>query len=112
MMRTTDPYGGFRFTVELDNTELGGFDHVSGMSRETKTESFREGGTNGYLHKLASGTEFTNLVLKNGQVDRAELWQWHQEVIDGNVTRKTIAVVLHDAAGREARRWVFTGAYP
>jgi phage tail-like protein len=110
--RTHDPYGAFRFVVELDNNEIGGFSGVSGLTRDTTVEEFREGGVNDYVHKLVTVTKYPNLTLKQGMTDRDELWRWHQDVIGGSVRRQTIAVVLRDVAGKEARRWVFDGAYP
>ena len=37
---------------------------------------------------------------------------WHQDVIEGRIERKTIAVVLLDEVGEEAWRWVVDGRLP
>ena len=54
MARPGDPYRGFRFRVEFDQVQHGGFTRVKGLSRETKYESYREGGVNDHEHKLAT----------------------------------------------------------
>src|SRR6476646_1646328 len=94
--RASDPYGAFRFVVEVNNAEVGGFSGISGLTRDTTFEEFREGGVNDFVHKLVTVTKYPNLTLKQGMTDRDELWTWHQDVISGRVRRKTIAVVVRD----------------
>jgi phage tail-like protein len=107
-----DPYAVFNFVVEIGGTEIGGFTEVSGLQAETETEEFREGGINDYVHHLVKITKYPNLTLKRGITDAAELWQWHQEVVNGKIDPKSISVVLKDQAGNEKCRWVFIDAYP
>jgi len=107
-----DPYRGFRFVVEIDRIESGGFSEVSGINRETVTEDYRAGGENQFVHRLVTHTKYPNLVLKRGITDAQTLWDWHQRVIDGFVERNQVTVILTDEADNEAWRWVFEGAYP
>ena len=111
-MRAADPYAGFRFRVEILGLEVGGFTEVSGLDREVTLEDFREGGVNDYTHKLATVTKYPNLTLKRGLADATELWQWHQDVVNGKIERRQISVVLIDFAGRDTWRWVIEKAYP
>ena len=74
---------------------------VSGLDREVQVEDFREGGVNDYTHKLATVTKYQNLTLKRGLADATELWQWHQDVVNGTIERRQITVVLIDFAGRD-----------
>jgi phage tail-like protein len=110
-MARPDPYRAFRFLVEIDNTQQGGFQSVAGLERETKTDAYREGGVNHFEHQLAGVTTYPPLTLKRG-LATTTLWDWHQDVIDGRIERKTIAVVLIDEVGNEAWRWIVTDAYP
>ena len=111
-MRSSDPYGAFRFRVEILGLQVGGFSEVSGLEREVQLEDFREGGLNDYTHKLVTVTKYPNLTLKRGLADRIELWQWHQDVINGKIERRQITIVLVDTAGADTWRWMFTQAYP
>lgn len=110
-MARPDPYRGFRFVVEVDGTEAGGFQTVSGLERQTEVEPYREGGVNHFEHQLVVKTTSPALVLKRGLADTT-LWDWHQGVIAGEVDRRTVSVLLLDDAGEEAWRWVCVDAYP
>jgi phage tail-like protein len=110
-MPRPDPYRAFRFIVEIGGIELGGFQSVSGLERETKIEPYREGGLNDREHQHATLTTYPPLTLKRGLVD-AILWDWHQAVIAGAFLRQTVSVVLLDEAGDEAWRWVAADAFP
>ena len=112
MSERSDAFRTFRFGVERGKVEIGGFSQVGGLSRETTFEEFREGGVNGFLHKLATGTKFPNLTLKRGLTRTADLWEWNQKVIDGFIDREDISISLRDEAGEERWRWTVTGAYP
>jgi phage tail-like protein len=111
-MRPVDPYKVFQFVVEINGTQVGGFSEVTGLEVRTELDEYREGGVNNYVHKIAKETRYPNLTLKRGITDRAELWAWHQQVVDGDVQRKTVSVVLLDVKRQEKWRWIFRDAYP
>lgn len=110
-MARPDPFRAYRFRVEIDGSQEGGFQSVSGLERQCQIEPFREGGINDFEHQLITLTNYPPLVLKRGLVD-AFLWDWHQDVINGTVERKTVSVVLVDETGQEAWRWICAGAFP
>jgi phage tail-like protein len=108
-----DPFLGFNFNVEIDSLVVGGFSEVSGMEADTEVTEFREGGVNDYMHKRAGPIKYpSNLVLKRGISDAAGLWSWYADVMQGNIQRKTVSIVLLDASCEEQRRWSFQRAYP
>lgn len=111
-MRVGDPYAGFIFRVEIVGLQVGGFSQVSGLEREVETEDFREGGRNDYTHKLATVTKYQNLSLRRGIADATELWQWHQDVVNGKIVRRPISILLLDQFGQQKWRWIFADAYP
>jgi len=110
-MARPDPYRSFRFRVEVQGTQLGGFQSVSGLERTTKIEPHREGGINDFEHQLVIQTTYPALVLKRGLVD-PELWDWHQNVISGEIARNTVSVILMDKDDEEAWRWLCERAFP
>ena len=111
MIKRPDPYRAFRFRVEIDNLQVGGFQSVSGLVRESKVEPFREGGINHYEHQLVTLTTYPPLVLKRGLFDFT-LWDWHEDVVAGTVKRKKITISLLNDAGNEVWHWICEGAFP
>lgn len=106
-----DPQHGFRFRVEVNQVEHGGFTRVKGLMRETKVETRREGGVNDYEHKFATSTSYSNLILERGLLD-SFLWDWHDDVIEGKIERKTITIVLLNEMREEVWRWLVERAFP
>lgn len=108
-----DPYAAFNFLVEIEGLLVGGFSEVTGLQIETDVEEYREGGQNGYVHKLVGPTRYpANLVLKRGLTDSDSLWRWHQEIVKGRIERKNGSIVLLDNNGEEKVRWNFRGGLP
>ena len=103
-MARTDPYRGFSYLVEFDGVQSAGFSRVKGLTRETRYESYREGGLNDYEHKLATLTVYGPLILERGLADTS-LWDWHDDVVGGTIQRKKISVILQDESGAEVWRW-------
>ncbi|MFN6569602.1 phage tail protein [Dendronalium sp. ChiSLP03b] len=106
------PYAAFNFLVEIQSLVVGGFSEVSGLQAETETEDYQEGGRNNFVHRLPKATKFPNLVLKRGITDSSALWEWHQNVINGDIKRQNGSVVLLDNLSVEKWRWNFVAAYP
>jgi phage tail-like protein len=110
-MPRPDPYRAYRFRVEIGGTQQGGFQSVSGLERVCEIEPYREGGVNDFEHQLVTKTTYPPLILKRGLVDEY-LWDWHQDVINGEVERETLSIVLINESDEEAWRWICVGAYP
>lgn len=109
---TTYPYGAYRFHVEIEGLVVAGFSEVSGIQSNIEVEEYREGGVNGYIHKLPKLVGYPNIVLKRGITDSDLLWNWYSNVTNGVIKRKSGSVILYDYSGKEKWRWNFTGSYP
>lgn len=112
-MRKGDPYLAFRFRVEIDNLEVGGFTEVTGLQVEIELHDYREGGANEAMRRFAGPVKYpSNLILKHGIMDAEVLWNWQREVMRGTIQRRNAAIVLLDSAGHDRRRWVFQDVCP
>ena len=108
-----DPFLSFNFLVELEGLIVGGFTEVSGLQIETEVQEYREGGLNGFVHKLAGPTRYpTNLTLRHGLTGVDGLWAWHQAVASGDVVRKNGTIYLLGRDRLPVTWWNFVGAYP
>ena len=110
-MERKDPLRGFRYLVEIDGLVSGAFLRVKGISREIKHESHREGGVNDYEHKLLTQVTYPVVVFERG-LAFDDLWKWALAAADGDVTRRTVRVRLHDEAGSSAWAWQIEHALP
>jgi phage tail-like protein len=107
-----DPYLNFRFLVEIDGIEQAGFMECSGLGSQIEVVEYRESSDPATVRKLAGKVMYPDIVLKWGVTDSKELYQWHLQVLRGNLVRKNGSVVLLDAQGSEKLRWNFTNAWP
>ena len=110
-MAQRDPYSGFRFVVEIAGLQQAACSKVRGLNRETRVESFREGGVNDFERKLMTVTTYPNLALDRGLAD-PKLWEWHQQVIEGRVLRMPITITLRDSHNNDVWGWLVNSAFP
>lgn len=108
----TDPYGSYRFHVELDGVSRAAFQECSGFDSTVEVTEYREGGENTTVRKVPGLTTYSNIQLKWGLADDTELYEWHLGVIRGEIERKNGSIVLFDRKGEEVARWNFQRAWP
>jgi phage tail-like protein len=107
-----DPYNNFNFLVEIDGITRAAFQECSGFDSTVDVIEHREGGENTTLRKLPGLTKFSNIVLKRGLTDDRELYDWHRQIVQGDIVRKNGSIVLLDLSGAEKSRWNFVRAWP
>jgi phage tail-like protein len=107
-----DPYFNFNFRVEIDGITRAAFHEVSGFDSTIDVIEHREGGDNTTPRKLPGMTKHSNIVLKWGMTDDAQLYQWHRDAINGDIERRNGSIVLLDRRGHEIARWNFVSAWP
>ena len=109
-----DPYRGYNFLVEIDGITRAGFRECSGLDSTQDPIEYREGNEGLTARKLPGLNKYSNISLKWGITDDAELWDWRQQVMDGNIAgaRKNGSIVLMDDTGEEKVRWNFREGWP
>lgn len=127
MLNSLNPYDSYyasgptsaSFSVYVDGTEYGRFREVSGLEVQIEIEEVKEGGQNGFVHKLPGRRSFSNLTLRRGITKNNGLIEWMMEAagddFDGNgkkLARKTMALVLNSSLGLPLRIWAFEDAFP
>lgn len=113
-MPRTDPVRNFRFRLEIDGLQAAAFSEA--MIAETTTEAidYREGTDPMHVRKLSGLTKFGNITLKRGITDSMELYNWHKQIMAGQVqtNRKQVAIIVVDEAGADKARFVVSDAWP
>jgi phage tail-like protein len=109
-----DPYRGYNFLVEIDGITRAGFRECAGLDSTQDPIEYREGNEGLTARKLPGLNKYSNISLKWGITDDAELWDWRQQVMNGNIdgARKNGSIILMDDTGEEKVRWNFREGWP
>jgi phage tail-like protein len=108
-----DPFPNYSFRVLIDDLPAAEFSECSGMEMTVKFDEVREGGENGFVHKLPGRVEYGNLVLKRGYARGGELFNWCLQPRDTQLQRRKVTVQLVEQASKSTIvQWIFDDAYP
>ena len=107
-----DPYAAFNFLVEIDGITRAGFQTCSGLASSQEVVEYREGTDPLNTRKLPGLSDTDNVTLSRGVTDDAELWTWRKSVVDGQIERKNLSIVILDATGQEQVRWNLRDSWP
>ncbi|HTS31290.1 MAG TPA: phage tail protein [Bryobacteraceae bacterium] len=113
-MATTrvDPYRGFNFRIELDNTSVASFRECKGLSLTTDAVDYREGTDIPLcVRKLTGLSKKTNLILIGGMTQQKDLWNWYKNILNGVADRRNGAIVLQDEEHNDVLRWEFENGW-
>ena len=108
-----DPALNVFYNVTIDGLiSLGTWTKVDGLGMEYQVTEYREGGVNGYMHKLVGPAKFTNLRLSR-PVDMTSpmlmTWLMSNQIA---VKPETMAVTAMTAAGDSITTWSLVGVVP
>jgi phage tail-like protein len=114
-----DPPTASRFLFEVDGVEIGVFREVTGLQVTVAVDEIREGGQNGFAHKVPGRMSWPHLVFRRGVTESDALFTWLSkssgEGFAGNgskITRSTGAVTAITASGERLRSWEFNEVFP
>ncbi len=107
-----DPYLNFRYAVEIGGKRIGYFHECAGIESTIDVIEHREGGENITVRKIPGLVKYSNLTLKWGILPDTELYAWHQKILEGDIDRRAVAVVIQSRKGEDQARWEFTDAWP
>ena len=101
-----------RFAVTIDGLLLGDWTKCDGLSIEYDVTEYREGGENGFVHRLAGRAKYTNIKLTRPiSSGSAEVAAWVASV-STKLIRQTAQIAVMDAAGNSVVAWNLVGVYP
>ncbi|MFP3153544.1 phage tail protein [Lachnospiraceae bacterium ZAX-1] len=106
------PHGRFRYKVEIDGLEAGGFSEVTGFDASIDVMEYREGDMVQTPMKIPGLKKYGNITLKQGLADSMVLYEWIIEGVNGAVQRKTITITLLDEEEAPAASWQVINAWP
>src|SRR5262245_10881857 len=108
-----DPALSVTYKATVDGfIPLGVWTKIDGLAMEFKVETFREGGVNGYEHKIVGPCTYTNVRMTR-PVDEWSMLV--QQWIAANlvaVVPQTMSIAALNAAGEEITSWSLVGVVP
>jgi phage tail-like protein len=111
--RRDDPYLNFNFRVEIDSLEVAGFSEAQIPEGRIEAVAYREGTDPSSAARLLPGrVEWEPVVLRRGFAGDPALFQWWNDLVRGNLSRRNVAIVLLDEQRREVARWLVRRAWP
>jgi phage tail-like protein len=111
--RRDDPYLNFNFRLEFDGLEVAGFSEVQVPEGRIEAVAYREGTDRSSAARLLPGrVEWEPVVLRRGFAGDPALFIWWNELVQGNLSRRNVVIVLLDEQRSEVARWVVRRAWP
>ena len=106
------PYGKFRYRVEIDGLDAGGFSEVTGFDASIDVMEYREGDMVQTPYKIPGLKKYGNITLKKGLTDSLVMYEWLITGVDGPVDRKTITITSLDESEQPVASWQIINAWP
>ena len=106
------PYGKFRYRVEIDGLDAGGFSEVTGFDASIDVMEYREGDMVQTPYKIHGLKKYGNITLKKGLTDSLVMYEWLITGVDGPVDRKTITITSLDESEQPVASWQVINAWP
>lgn len=110
--RPTDPFASFNFKLEIEGITVAGFSEVTGLNSESNVIDYREGDEGITPRKLPGLNKFGNITLKRGISLDKQIYDWRKDVVDGDIKRRNVSIILRNEKRDEVLRWNLVNAWP
>jgi phage tail-like protein len=104
--RRDDPYLNFNFVVEIEGEPAAGFAEAELPTGRIEAIAYREGTDRSSAARLLPGR------VAYGFSGDPALYRWWRNLVDGNLDRRNVSVVLLDEQRQEVARWDVRRAWP
>jgi phage tail-like protein len=114
----SEPAVGYRFKVEIEGHNLGVFTKVEGLGAKYDILTVKEGGENGFVHKLPGRVEYDDLKLTRPvDEDSGNLAAWftgYQDAIrrDRRLQLSTASIAAYNGDDKVVATWSLRGVLP
>jgi phage tail-like protein len=108
-----DPAVSIAYRVTIDGfIPLGIWTKIEGLGFEYQVTEYREGGVNGYTHKILGPCKYTNIRLSRPVDSTSQLLMlWLQSNLIA-VLPQTMAITAMTAGGEDITTWNLAGVVP
>jgi phage tail-like protein len=111
---TDHPFGvSLYFHVTLDGMDLGDWTKCEGLTVEYEVEEYKEGGQNGFVHRLPGRAKYQNIKLSRPLDARSRQLLTCLASVQKEVKRRGASIELVDQKEHKAIfQWNVSGVYP
>jgi phage tail-like protein len=103
---------GLRFQVKIDGRSFGNWQKCDGLAVEYDVHEYKEGGENGYVHRLPGRVNYPNVKLTRPiDSDSASVSAWVAS-LQIRMVPSTAQISVLDPAGVSVATWTLAGVYP
>lgn len=103
---------GLRFLVKIDGRSMGNWQKCDGLSLEYDIFEYKEGGENGYVHRLPGRVSYPNIKLTRPiDSDSSSVGAWVAS-LQIRMVPSTAQISVLDPTGESVASWVLSGVYP
>lgn len=107
-----EPFVKYRFIVEIDGITEASFLEVEGLNVTIDVIEYREGADPTAPMLIPGLPHYGPLVLRNGLTTNNELLDWLEKIVEGDLDRRNLSIVILDAGGNEVARYNVWNAWP
>lgn len=103
---------GLRFSVKIDGQDFGNWQKCDGLSVEYDIREYKEGGENGYVHRLPGRVNYPNIKLTRPvDTGSASVSAWVAS-LQVRMVPSTCQISVFAPTGDSVATWVLSGVYP
>jgi phage tail-like protein len=111
-LKRVDPYLTHNFLIRIDNTVLGGFSDIMGLTHDTDLIPYREGIDFNYnVRQLIGLRKYNAIQCKRGITTSRALWQWRLNIINGIADRRNGSILLLNEVRKRVVEWHFESGW-
>jgi phage tail-like protein len=108
-----DPAVNIAYRCTIDGfIPLGIWTKIEGLGMEYQVTEYREGGVNGYTHKILGPCKYTNLRLSRPVDSTSQLLMFWLQSNMIAVIPQTLAITAMTAGGEDITTWNLAGVVP
>lgn len=109
-----NPYNNFVYKIDIDNTTIGGFTDVTGLSVRSDALKYREGGSHDVTHVFQNKLEYSNAVLRRGVTKHDNFIKWIRNGVSSSrkAARYDMVITMRDRQGNSTWGWKLINSYP
>ncbi len=112
MPAITDPAVTVKFSVKIDNHDLGSFQKCEGLSLEVEILQHEEGGMNSFVHQLPGRIKYSNVKFTRSlNADSSKIAQWFARMTVP-IKRSNAEIIVYTLDEKPVATWELQGVIP